>query len=156
MHNAHRVALAIAARTGYRAAVAGGRGDAKRQASEDLIVAFVTPLLDSDEGIVAVVAAACGPLPPFTPLIPLFGVIAMFTRWLGVFALVATNQRLLLVRRAKVWPGLPQNIDLAEPWESVAVSSGRDGSRYGKLRIEIGGEARRLCVPHPLIATFRP
>jgi hypothetical protein len=114
------------------------------QRSRDMIADFVTPHLEAGEGIKVVLANANGPLPPLTPIVPIFGVAAMCTRWFRAYALVVTDGRVLLVRRGKIRPGRPQSIDLALPIERVKVLDWTERPSYGTLALDADGQQLRL------------
>jgi hypothetical protein len=127
----------------------GPRADTRRSA-RSVVRDFAEHHLEGDERILAVLPNAIGPLPPWTPVIPIVGVLAMFTRWFRVYAVVTTNQRLLLIRRRKIRPGRPQRVDLAVPCDQARAVSWRSSRRYGTLVIDADGRSIRLHV----VATF--
>jgi hypothetical protein len=116
----------------------------KVQRSRDMVVDFVRPHLEAGESVKVVLACANGPLPPLTPIVPIFGVAAMCTRWFRTYALVITDRRALLVRRGKVRPGRPQLVDLAVPIERVKVLGWTERPSYGTLVLEADGQQLRL------------
>lgn len=118
----------------------------KVQRSRDMIADFVSPHLEAGEVINVVLASATGPLPPLIPIVPIFGVAAMCTRWFRAYALVVTEGRVLLVRRAKIRPGRPQSVDLALPIERVKVLDWTERPSYGTLVLDADGQQIRLHV----------
>ena len=110
------------------------------------LVAYVAPNLAPGETVQAVLSVASGPLPPFTPLVPVFGVLAMCTRWLRAYGIVVTDQRFLLVRKHKTGAGRPEQIEVATPLTSVEVVRWHTRRGYGTLDLRVAGQTRRLHV----------
>ena len=105
------------------------------------------PYLEDGETITAVIATASGPLPPLFPLVPVAGVVAMFTRWYRVFGVVVTNRRFILMRKRKVGGGrLLGRVDIAAPLHQVEVVRWTARPSYGTLTVRVGGRHVRLHV----------
>ena len=110
------------------------------------LVDFMSPHLEPGESVEAIVALASGPLPPYFPIIPVVGVIALFTPRYRAYGVVATNRRVLLVRRRKLGPPTPFTVDRAETLGRVRVVEWSMRSGYGKLVLAFGDPRIRLNV----------
>ena len=110
------------------------------------LVEYVAPSLQEGETVTAVLAAAGGPLPPFIPLVPVFGVAAMLTRWFRVYGLVVTNRRFFLVRRRKIGSGRLGSLDVVAPLASTEVVRWQARPSYGTLNLRAEQREFRLHV----------
>ena len=123
--------------------------------SRDLVLPFATAQLEDGESIVALLSIAFGPLPPWTPLVPVFGILAIFTRLLRAHAVVVTDRRVLLIRRGKTRPGRPQRVDVSVHRDEVRVLEWRAGTPYSTLVIEAAGRRFRLTTHGPFAPEAR-
>jgi hypothetical protein len=113
----------------------------KRERLRDL----VAPDLQDGETIVAILGSACGPMSPFTPMIPVWGAIAVCTRRFRTYGLVVTDRRLLLVRKWQVG-SRPRCVDIAAPLAATEVIEWKIRQSYGTLTLRVDGREVRLHV----------
>lgn len=110
------------------------------------LTAFLAPRLGPNEQVVTGIGLASGPLHPLTPLIPIYGWIAMLTPRYGAWGLVVTSERVILVRRSRFQPGRPRKVELEAPLATVTVTGWSEGTSSGLLRLRIGDRAVKLYV----------